>query len=476
MKPVERCEVLIIGSGPGGAVTAWTLASRGKDVLMIEEGPHLPLDSCAPFSIDEMRQKYRCGGLNPALGSPKVPLVEGRCVGGGSEINSGLYHRAPEEILESWRKQYRVALLADDDLRPHFETCESALSVQLNPGPRPGPAVKMSLGAERLGWNCVEAPRWYTYQPGPDGRVAAKRRSMTESLIPCAQRLGCRVEPDVRALRLMRESGRWKVSALRGGTGVLIEADAVFVACGAIQTPALLRRSGIREHIGNSLALHPTVKVAALFDEEINDQPGDVAAQQVKEFSPAIGIGCSISSPPYLALAMAGHPDSGVDIRRDWRRMSIYYAMITGPATGKVRNAPFSSEPMVRYSLDTADLRLLATALRRLCELLLAAGARRLYPSIDGFAPIDGHEDLSRIPAMLPRDRTNLMTVHVFSSCPMGEARERCAAGSFGQVHDLRNLFLADASLLCTAPGVNPQGAIMAVARRNALHFLGDLG
>jgi len=72
--------------------------------------------------------------------------------------------------------------------------------------------------------------------------------------------------------------------------------------------------------------------------------------------------------------------------------------------------------------------------------------------------------ELSRIPAELSRRSTNLMTIHMFSSCPMGEARDRCATDSFGQVHGHRNLFVNDAGLLCTAPGVNPQGSVMAIA------------
>jgi choline dehydrogenase-like flavoprotein len=67
------------------------------------------------------------------------------------------------------------------------------------------------------------------------------------------------------------------------------------------------------------------------------------------------------------------------------------------------------------------------------------------------------------------------MTIHLFSSCPMGERRDRCAVDSFGRVHGTPNLRVADASILCGPPGVNPQGTIMALARRNALHFLGKL-
>ena len=65
----QRAEVVVIGSGPGGATTAHLLAEHGKDVLILEEGPDLPLESCPPFGIQEMAQKYRAGGLNPAVRS-----------------------------------------------------------------------------------------------------------------------------------------------------------------------------------------------------------------------------------------------------------------------------------------------------------------------------------------------------------------------------------------------------------------------
>jgi len=67
------------------------------------------------------------------------------------------------------------------------------------------------------------------------------------------------------------------------------------------------------------------------------------------------------------------------------------------------------------------------------------------------------------------------MTIHLFSSCPMGEDQTRCATNSLGQVHGTANLYINDASLIPTAPGVNPQGTVMALARRNTLHFLGEL-
>src|SRR5262249_39295511 len=204
-----------------------------------------------------------------------------------------------------------------------------------------------------------------------------------------------------------------------------------------------------------------------VFPDCINDLPGDVSPQQVTEFVPSASMGCSISSLPYLAVAMAEHPNSGFDLKDDWRRAAIFYGMVAGPNNGMIRNIPFSNDPLIRHKLEAAHLRALADVLKKLCGLLLAAGAQALYPSIEGLSPLCGEADLVAIPEELPRSSTNLMTIHLFSSCPMGEERNLCAVDSFGNVQDRPNLIVNDASILCTAPGVNPQGTIMSLARRN---------
>ena len=152
--------------------------------------------------------------------------------------------------------------------------------------------------------------------------------------------------------------------------------------------------------------------------------------------------------------------------------MANYYAMITGEGRGSVRPLPGFGDPLVRFGITVNDRRDLAEGLRKLGEILFASGAVALYPGITRSSPLLRPDDLAKLPELLPVAVANLMTIHLFSSCPMGEDKTRCAANSFGRVHGLKNLYLADASLLCTSPGVNPQGSIMALARRNALKFL----
>jgi len=472
--PAElRAEIVVIGSGPGGAITACLLAEAGRDVLLLEEGDHLPLSSCAPFSLDEMLQKYRNGGQTVALGQNKISYVEGRCVGGGSEINSGLYHRTPPEILERWRKEFQVEALTESELNPHFESCERDVSVSLLPHAAPPASLKLHVGATKLGWKSLEIPRWYRYAPGPK---TGQRQSMTETFIPRFLKAGGRLQPRTRALRVRANGTGWLIEATqRSDSEIRIAADALFVCAGAVHTPALLRRSGITHNIGNALQVHPTVKIVAQFADEVNASDMGVPVHQVKEFSPRLSFGCSISSPAYLALGLLDHPDAVRETARMWRSMATYYAMITSEGHGNVRSVPGFRDPLVRYALTEADRRSLADGLKKLSQILFEAGAAKLFPCLTRSAVLNCTGCLSKLPDMMPNGLASLMTIHLFSSCPMGEDKAKCATDSFGRVRGLKNLFVNDASLLCTAPGVNPQGSIMAMARRNTLKFLRKL-
>ena len=467
------CEIAVIGSGPGGAITAALLAEAGRDVLLIEEGPFYQLESCEPFSKTEMLQKYRNGGQTVALGRNKVAYVEGRCVGGGSEINSGLYHRTPPEILELWRKEFRVESLTEEVLRPHFEACERELSVSLLPAAAPAASLKLHEGASRLGWKSLEVPRWFQYEPQSN---RGTRQSMTKTFVPRFLRAGGKLLTATRIERIRAEGGKWILNGytLKGGhRAERIQAENLFVCGGAVQTPALLRRSGITENIGNSLRLHPTVKITAKFAEPVNSADMGVPVHQVKEFAPRLTFGCSISTPPYLALGFIDHPEGGSEVGENWRQMANYYAMVAGQGSGTVRPLLNFKDPLVRYILTDADRRDLADGVRKLTELLFEAGAVALYPGLTNGPRLLCRDDVTKLPESVPNGLTSLMTIHLFSSCPMGEDKRKCATNSFGQVNGFKNLFISDASLLCTPPGVNPQGTVMALARRNALDFLG---
>lgn len=397
--------------------------------------------------------------------------------GGGSEINSGLYHRPPAEVLEAWRSSHDLQSTREEDLRPHYEANERELQVSYLPGPAPAASLLLHEGANRLGWKSIEVPRWFAYKSsGPGVLPTGTKQSMTQTFIPRALRAGGALLPQTRALRIGRRNGGWRVSAEFAGPPrrhVEIRAKRVFLACGPLQSAALLQRSGLGRNVGQTLRVHPTIKVVARFPFEVNRPGMGVPVHQVKEFAPRFSFGCSISSLPYLAIGLIEHPDTLASLPQTWTNMAVYYAM-TGGGTGSVRPLPLFRDPLVRFCLSDADRAELGTALRELCRCLLAAGAEALYPSIAGMSPVTTESQVRAI-GPVPEGRTSLMTIHLFSTNPMGENRARCAVDSLGRVHGEKDLWVADASLLPGPPGVNPQGTLMAIARRNVLHFLGRI-
>lgn len=465
-RPLDA-EVVVIGSGPGGAITAALLAEAGREVVVLEEGPALTA-VCPPYSLREMEQKYRGGGALAAIGRVPVAYAEGRCVGGGSEINSGLHHRPPAEVLDVWRRRFEIESFDESTLAPHLDVCEHDLGVSARPFAAPAASRKLADGAERLGVGVVDVPRYADYAGGGDGR----RASMTTSYLPRLVAAGGRVVADTRVVRVQRAGGDWLVTAeQKPRTPLSLRARIVFVAAGAVQTPGLLRRSGITRNVGDGFALHPMVRALARFPDEVNGPDAGIATAQVKRFAPRVSLGCSVSSRPFLALALADHRPRLDDVDVEWRRLALYYAMTTG-GRGSVRVLPRLRDPLVRYRLSDDDLATLGDGLRLLCRTLLAVGAVEVYPAVRGFGPLRTEAEIARIPAVLPPDRTGVVSLHLFASCPMGEDRRRAAVDSFGRVHDHDGLYVADASLLGGPPGVNPQGTVMGIVRRNATAFL----
>ena len=310
--------------------------------------------------------------------------------------------------------------LRDEDLTPHFLACEKDLSVGLLQTPAPAASLKLHEGAARLNWKSMEVPRWFAYDEtrAADGTLGGQRQSMTRTYIPRALQAGGELHPRTRITRLRREGSGWRVEGLEaGGRPVRFLSDAVFVCAGAVQTPALLLRSGISTNIGQSLQLHPTVKITAEFGGQVNFPGLGVPVHQVKEFAPRLSFGCSISSPPFLAVGMLDHPRHLDELVRHWRNAAVYYAMIAPVGTGTIRTLPGFAAPLVRYRLTAEDYLALGEGLQKLGQLLFAAGAIRQYPGLHG-PRLESPKDLARLARALPVS-AHLMTIHLFSSCPM---------------------------------------------------------
>jgi len=479
---VEQAGVLVIGSGAGGAVTALELAAHGYDVLLVEEGQ--PPGEALPNAgaTDTMAHLYRHRGMTPIMGHVPIAYAEGRCVGGSTEINSGFWHRPPPETLLRWKSQYDLACATPEELRGHWEWAEAMLGVGLQNGPLPPSSDVIARGAKAMDWAVHEVPRTaaaaratgagtpWTRGPGP---------GMSRSLIPKAVSAGVRLLTGCRVEKL--DTNRTRVVSARltcrlddGSTEqICVRADYVFVCAGATETPSLLRRSGVVHNVGDSLRIHPMLKVAARFTDEIAGNRAGMPLVQVTQFSPDLVLGGSFFSAGHLAVVLADNWAVTRERMQDMGHMACYYVGVRGTGRGRVRPSRIEAgRTDIRYELSDEDMWNLSRGVARLSALLLEGGAIEVLPAVRGLPAIHTAVDAARwLDERLDRASCSLTTVHAFSSCPMGERQDRCAADSFGKLHGFENLYINDASMVPDSPGVNPQGTIMTFARRNALHF-----
>lgn len=484
METKERCQIVIIGSGAGGATTAASLAENGFDVIVLEEGGKHALSAYGQPPTKSMQLLYRNRGMMPIMGSIPIGYVEGRCLGGSTEINSGFWHRLPPEFLLRWQARFGLLDFSMESLEEHFAWAESKLHVQDRNGDWPKSTQVFQRGIEAMQWSAQEVRRaasgCVNTNACANGCPKGAKQGVSLSLIPEAQASGARFITGARAKLILKHGD--KVTGVladiqrQDGSSdlVRIDADYVFVCAGPTQTPALLRKSGIKEHIGDTFQIHPMLKVTALFDEEIDAHKSVMPLLQVKEFWPDISLGGSFFSTGHLGINLADNWLENKQSMKHYRNMASYYVGVRGTGLGSVRTAlTGDGEAVLKYELSDVDVRHLSQGLARLSTLLLASGAKEVYPCVFGLPKITSELDAVRwLDESLPRSNISLTTVHGFSTCPIGEKAERCAADSFGKVHGLKNLYLADASMLPDSPGINPQGTIMSIARRNALHFV----
>lgn len=483
-----HCDVVVIGTGAGGAVVAAELAEAGLDVIMLEEGGYNRTEEFTTNASEMVRKMYRDGGASMSIGSPPIVFSEGRTVGGSTVINGGMTWRTPEKILERWAAEDDVDAIAPKRMERYFERVEKYVSARHQDPETIGRDNQLlKQGAEKLGWEVVPNIRNQFHCAGTNncafGCPTGAKRSTLVSYVPRALAFGARIYTDCKAERLLRRGKRVVgVEArvvrhdFRPGPRVTVLAAAVVVACGGIQTPALLLRSGIKSPsgmIGRHLAMHPNVKVIATFDETVEGYKGVHQAYQVREFQDEGIVMAAVNVPPsVLSMAVPFYGRALGELMRDYNRIVSAGLLVEDSVTGRVRSAP-GGRALAFYDLSDFDAHRLVRGCKLLCELLFAAGARRIVLPFDGVPDLRTPDDVEKVfSKKIPKSHMEVMTVHMMGTCRMGGDPMRHVCDSYGKVYDADGLWIADASLFPSPIGVNPMETIMALATRNAERML----
>jgi len=492
-----EADVVIVGTGAGGGVTAEILALAGLKVILVEEGA---LKSSRDFKMREA-QAYPALYQESAARKTKdkaINILQGRTVGGSTTVNWTSSFRTPPGTLHFWQEHYGLKDYSPEAMAPWFEMMEQRLNViEWQTAPNENNDL-LQRGAKQLGIPTSAIRRnvkgcWNLGYCGMGCPTNAKQ-SMLVTTIPSALSKGATLITLARADRFHIENDAVQAlhchaldaSGLRNsGKSVTIKARHYVVSGGAINSPALLMRSKAPDPhhlLGKRTFLHPTVVSAALFDQKVdgfNGAPQTIYSDHFMDTQAIDGpVGYKLETPPLHPLlfstTMAGFGAEHAAMMKQFNHTHVILALLRDgfheESKGGTVHLRDDGYPVLDYTMSDAMWDGVRRALLTMAEIQFAAGAKNVYPLHEQATGYTNWAAARQAIEALPYQPTltRVVSAHVMGGCPMSDDAKLGMVSSTGQFHGVSNLSVHDGSLFPTSIGANPQLSIYGLTARLA--------
>lgn len=488
------CDVVIVGAGAGGGTAAGVLATAGLDVVVLEAGEY---NDDADLDGSERTAFSRLYAAAPTMSAEgQIALLQGSGLGGGTVINYTTSFRTPDDIRAEWAG-VGARQFADDEYARSLDAVCERVNVNYDhqhPGRRD---ALLETGAHKLGWHCEPTPRnvrgcEQDVECGRCGlgcRIGAKQSTAKTWLVDAAD-AGARIVVGARATTVTTSGGMATgVEAVTvTGHRLTVRARAVVSAAGSLQTPALLRRSGLgNPNIGRYLRLHPATGVWSRYDEDVLPWTGPPQSRYSKEHRDLDGAAHGVIyetapvTPGFGAVFMPWEGGAQHAARmRDLGKHSLTAIIIRDRDPGEVKVGR-DGEPVVHYRLSDHDTASFHRGIVGAAEIAEAAGAREVFTT--HFKPVRHTPgvgsirqfDANALAAGYGPGRLAMAALHIMGTSRMGGDPGTSATNPDGATWDIPNVVVADASCFPTASGVNPMISIEAIAHMNATRLAARL-
>ena len=500
-----QCDVVVVGSGSGGSVVTGVLAAAGFRVIVLEKGSHFPAGSLSLLEGPSCEQMYEKGGMlsSDDLG---VVFLAGTTVGGGSTVNWAASLKTPDYVLREWCDEDGLKLFGEPVFREALEAVCERMGV--NPSTSAGTSAEglnsavLRRGCAELGYPVSDIP--VNAPAGHDcgwchlGCKDDKKRSTPETWLADAAASGNSVVlAGCHAVKITTE--RQKGCRRPVATGVIarfkhgemfIKSTVTVAACGALNTPSLLKRSGLKNpNIGRHLHLHPVVMAWGYFPRDndparswLDPAKKSYTGELLTTMSPGETHDAMIQTPALHPGAFAALVPwtSSADFRRrmvGFSRTAILFALARDRGSGCSRNYPKS----VTYKLDADDEEVLQRGTEKMLRILAAAGAEEVGThhrdgevfKMKGSTKEEFDQYARRARGKRLRGgETPICSAHQMGSCKMGKEKKTSAVNEKGETWEVERLFVADSSVFPTALGVNPMVTVQAIALCTAQNII----
>jgi choline dehydrogenase-like flavoprotein len=477
-----EADYVVVGSGAGGASAAVTLARGGAEVAIVEAGAWRDPADYPSSTYGAMRDLFDDWGTQIARGRALWPIVQARTVGGTTVINSAICVRTPGDIFAQWEREHRVGgdAMGERVWRAQ-DRIEEELCVEEVPAEARGNSNRLAmLGAVKVPYESHWIKRYVKGCIGAgqclQGCKNLRKQSTNLNYVPEVLEKGGHVVSSAPVDRV-RLDGRRAVGVEgrfshpetreRGGRFAVRARKAVVIAASATHSPALLMRSGVKSKaLGQFFRAHPGTGVFGVYDEPIDMNTGATQGWASTAFREEPGLKLETLSIPFemVASRLSG---GGVELMRrltEYRHICMWVHAVRAESIGSVK-VGFGGKPVVRYGLDRADMLRFREGMHLVARTHVAAGAKKLLPGIAGmpYEITPDQVDLLKDAPLDPRAYIAILS-HLFGGCVMGDDPARSVTDGRGRVRGYESLVVADASVIPTNLGVNPQHTIMGLA------------
>ncbi|MBF0353481.1 MAG: GMC family oxidoreductase [SAR324 cluster bacterium] len=479
LSPVE-CDVVVIGSGAGGAAIADILTRKyNLAVAIVEEGMFWDRRSLQDSSFRMTAKLYRYFGMQRTEGTAPILIPTGIGVGGTTLINCGTSFRTPESVINRWNEELNVGISVAE-MKPFFEQVEQKLHVQPGEKKYLGPiADVVAAGADKLGYSHHPLPRSAL---GCDGQGACStgcpsgaKMSTNVSYIPSALKHGASLFTGYRAEQILVEHGQAvgviaRVPGVDASWNLKIRAKCVILAAGSLITPRILYENGIAEnnpHLGHHLSIHPAVNVGGLF-RQIMQVPHYIPQSYAIDHFHHEGImfeGAALP-PEFSCLALPVLGSDFLHYMNHYKHYANFGFMIQDTSHGNLKLSKGKS-PKINYNLDEKALNRITRGTTILGNVLFEGGAEEIITQVSGRARIKNASELQqKFRKPVKAREINATAYHPLGTCRFGSSPQNSVVSPEHEVWGVKNLFIADGSVVPGPLGVNPQITIMGLALR----------
>ncbi|KAK7425354.1 hypothetical protein QQZ08_008140 [Neonectria magnoliae] len=520
---VLEVDVVIVGSGCGGGVSAKNLAEAGHKVLVVDKAYHFSPTQLPMPQEAGCNYLYDNGGFYMTEDSG-CNVSAGSAWGGGGTVNWSVCLRLQDSVRKEWAGTGLPFFTS-----PEFDECtdrvweaQGAGTDQIRHNHRNQVLLK---GGKKLGWAVGEAPLNTAGKEHDCGQchlgcASAEKRGPAQCWLPDAALAGAEFMEGFHVGKVLFDDngqtavgieGEWTSRDAVGGVGgteservkrrIVVRAKKVIMAAGALWSPVLLMKSGIiNQHLGSNLHLHPCNFVTAVYKEETRPWEGGIITSVCSEFEDLDGAGhgvklettCMVPYAIYSTLPWSSGLDTKLQMAK-YRHTDGWISITRDRDTGKVFPDPTTGRPRIEYTPSDHDRAHTLQGVQSLAKLCYVTGATEIRPLLAGLEPFirptapsppaentlkhdgpapDPEASDPTFAAWLGRVRevdnkppaTMWSSAHQMGTCRMSASLKEGVVDDKGRVWGTRNLYVADGSVFPSASGVNPMVTIMAIA------------